>query len=371
MSEKARVAFFFGTRPEIIKLAPVVREALRRSRLQVTLIHTGQHYDNNLSDSIIHDAGLPAPDLFLGVGSNTQGAQTANILSRSEKALEKIGPDVTVVLGDTNSVLGVSLAAAKLRVPVAHIEAGCRSHDATMTEEINRTVTSDLARVHFAPTSNCVANLLKEGIRRKDIHMVGHPLVDELLFLQRKIDPMPASPVGLKHKEYYFATLHREENVDDRDRLNALLVGLRRVSTEAPLVVALHPRTSRRVEAWGLGPLLRGMHVSGPVSYPESLRLIRNARIVLTDSGGIQQETALLGTPCITLRSSTEWVETIRLGVNSLASPASILRISREIEGAYSQLRRNFKAAERIFGAPGVSRSIVDIIEERVPALSP
>jgi UDP-N-acetylglucosamine 2-epimerase (non-hydrolysing) len=314
------------------------------------------------------DLGFPKPDLFLGVGSASQGVQTARIISRAEKTIKEIEPDLVMVEGDTNSVLGTALAAAKLRVKVGHVEAGCRSGDRTMTEEMNRTLTSDLADLQFAPTMNCKLNLLREGIPRERIHLTGHPIVDLLAAIQPKIDRLPLSIRRLTRKKYYFSTLHREENVERREVLESILAGLSRISAAVPLIMALHPRTSRRIKQWGLQSYLSNTIASGPVPFLESLRLINSARAVLTDSGGIQQEAALLGVPCVTLRNCTEWVETTSSGVNFLAhTQVEIVRRVNTIEQNYEAFARKFLKAKGLFGSLGASRRIVDIVEAQMP----
>ena len=360
----AKVAVFVGTRPEVIKSKPVIEELFSRRRLETILIHTGQHYDWEMSQGLFDELRIRKPDLFLGVGSASQGVQTARVIARSEKALKSVGASLAMVQGDTNSALGVALASAKLRIPVAHVEAGCRSHDPRMTEEMNRVIVSDIAQMQFAPTRNCVTNLLKEGIPKSRIHLTGHPIVDLMLEIRKSIPDQSNLPVAASRKDYYFATLHREENVDDRDTLRSILMGLAQISKDRTLVLSLHPRTSKRIRQFNLQGHLSGIKTVGPVPYRTSLGLIRNSRIVLTDSGGIQQECALLGTPCITLRTTTEWVETIAAGVNFLChtSEGIVGRVD-SIERGYEAFRSRFVKAGGIFGQPGVSKRIVDIIE--------
>ena len=352
----SKVAVFVGTRPEIIKMQPVMRALSdKRRSLNTILVHTGQHYDANMSDTIMEDVGLPKPDIFLGVGSATQGVQTAKIISRVEEVLMKERPDLVLVLGDTNSVLGTALAASKLRIAVGHIEAGCRSHDRTMTEELNRVVISDLGSLHFAPTKNCRNNLIHEGISREAIHLVGHPLVDLLIPLMGRTDKLPDGLGHLARRQFCFSTLHREENVDEKGTLRSILAGLQKVSRQLPLVIALHPRTAKRIKEWELARYLDGIIVKGPVSYLESLKLIRNARIVLTDSGGIQQEAYLLSTPCLTLRDRTEWIETVEAGVNFLSSPPMIPENAKRVSEHFDTIEKRFESSGDAFGRPMLS----------------
>lgn len=363
----SKVAVFVGTRPEIIKMQPVMKALSdKRKSLNTILVHTGQHYDANMSDTIMEDVGLPRPDIFLGVGSATQGVQTAKIISRVEEVLMKERPDLVLVLGDTNSVLGTALAASKLRIVVGHVEAGCRSHDPTMTEELNRMVVSDLGSLHFAPTKNCRSNLIREGISREAIHLVGHPLVDLLTPIMERIDSLPGGFGYLTSRQFCFSTLHREENVDGKGTLKSILAGLQKVSRQLPLVIALHPRTAKRIREWELQRYLDGVIVKGPVSYLESLELIRNARIVLTDSGGIQQEAYLLSTPCLTLRDRTEWIETVEAGVNFLSSPQEIPENAKRISEHFDAIEKRFESSGNAFGRPSVSKRIVEIVESVV-----
>lgn len=362
----ARVAVFVGTRPEIIKSQPVIEELFSRRRLETILIHTGQHYDWEMSQGLLDELRIRKPDLFLGVGSASQGVQTARTIMRAEKALRSSGAQLVVVQGDTNSAMGVALASAKLRIPIAHVEAGCRSHDPWMAEEMNRVIISHIAQLQFAPTKNCVRNLTKEGIAKSSIYLTGHPIVDLLFEIRKKIPNQSSLPVDASRREYYFATLHREENVDNREVLESILAGLALISKARTLVLSLHPRTSKRIHQFNLQGYLSGLKTIGPVPYRTSLGLIKNSRIVLTDSGGIQQECALLGTPCITLRTTTEWVETTRSKLNFLChTKEGIVKRTNSIERGYEAFRSRFRKARGIFGLTGVSERIVDIIEQR------
>jgi UDP-N-acetylglucosamine 2-epimerase len=313
-----------GARPQFVKLAPLSR-ALRRHVREV-LVHTGQHYDREMSDVFFSELSLPSPDRHLGVGSGPHGAMTGRMLEALEAVLVAEAPAMVVVLGDTNSTLAGALAAAKLGLPVAHVEAGLRSFDLRMPEEINRRLTDHVSHLLLCPTPTAVRNLAREGIRR-GVHRVGDVMADAVRAWLPQARRRPRAVEGAAPGAYYLATLHRQENVDDPERLGGVLRALSALSH--PTLLPLHPRTAQRLEAHGLKPagLVR---LLPPQPYLEMLRLQAEARAVLTDSGGMQKEAYLLGTPCITLRDTTEWIETLRGGANRLAG-ADPRRIARAV----------------------------------------
>lgn len=317
-----------GARPQFVKLAPLSR-ALRR-HLREVLVHTGQHYDREMSDAFFSELSLPTPDRHLGVGSGPHGRMTGRMLEALEAVLVEEAPAMVVVLGDTNSTLAGALAAAKLGIPVAHVEAGLRSFDMTMPEEVNRRLVDHVSDLLFCPTSSAVRNLAREGIRR-GVHRVGDVMADAVHAWRRRALRRPRAIEGIAPGAYYLATLHRQENADDPERLAGVLGALS--ALRYPTVLPLHPRTARRMEGLGLkaGGLVR---LVPPQPYLEMLRLQSEARAVLTDSGGMQKEAYLLGTPCITLRETTEWVETLRGGANRLtgADPRLIARAVAAVE---------------------------------------
>jgi UDP-N-acetylglucosamine 2-epimerase len=319
-----------GARPQFIKAAPLSR-ALRR-RVREVLVHTGQHYDRDMSEAFFEELGIPAPDRHLGIGSGSHGAMTGRMLEALEAVMREVGPDLVVVLGDTNSTLAGALAAAKLGIPVAHVEAGLRSFDAAMPEEINRRLTDHVSRLLFCPSPTALANLRAEGITR-GVHRVGDVMMDAVrqnLARARRAGSRPGAPAP---RSYYLATLHRQENVDDPRRLASILRAL--ASLSHPTVLPVHPRTRKAISGLGLRPAGR-LHLRAPATYLEMLSLEAGARAVLTDSGGVQKEAFILGTPCVTLRETTEWVETLERGANRLvgADPARIQRAVRQIECA-------------------------------------
>ena len=357
------ICVVFGTRPEIIKMQPVISEIKKRNH-KLLLIHTGQHYDEMMSDVFIKELKIPKPDHYLKVKPTSQGAQTGEIISLCEKVLISEKPHLILVLGDTNSALGASIAAAKIKIPIGHVEAGCRSFDIHTSEEINRSLIADISSLNFAPTTNCVTNLSREGIPEKRIFLTGHPLVDLLSEINNNIS-YDRLKIGISSKNYYLFTLHRRENIEDKFKLSKILIALDRVASDTSVIFPCHPHTKMQIRNHGLESLLKNIMVVDTVGYLESLRLIKNARIVLTDSGGIQQECALLRTPCITLRDVTEWIETIHKGINFLPGYESetILDIVSFIENNYSDIAKRFDTKEGMFGWPGVSKKILTIIE--------
>lgn len=361
-----KVAVFVGTRPEIIKMQPVVKELKSRVNIDTYYIHTGQHYDYNMSAIFIKELYLPTPDLFLNVRSDFPASQVARIITRSEHAIKKLAPDVVLVQGDTNSTLGVALAAAKMKLQIGHIEAGCRSFDRNMPEELNRVVVADLATRNFAPTETCKQNLLREGISKESIHLVGHPIADLLKKTTHLIDDSILERLGLDRKNYYFMTLHREENVENGERLQSILSAIHSLSERNKIVFPIHPHTRKNVKKLGLTRYLRKSIAVAPLGYMDTLALLKNALCVLTDSGGMQQEAAILGTPCITLRSVTEWVETVEKGVNFLAGYKTerILEIVERVNKEILRIRDNLTRSRYLFGKPPISPRIVDILEK-------
>jgi UDP-N-acetylglucosamine 2-epimerase (non-hydrolysing) len=305
-----------GARPNFMKAAPVVH-ALEGGPLPQMLIHTGQHYDQRLSEIFFDELRLPEPDLNLGVGSGSHAGQTAALISALEPVLIEARPRAVVVYGDVNSTLATSLVAVKLQVPVAHVEAGLRSFDRTMPEEINRVVTDAVAQVHFVTSPEALAHLAREGVSSERMFFVGNPMIDTLLQVIPRLDPEGARrSLGLE-PDYGVVTLHRPSNVDDSEAATRVVEGLHKVAERVPLVIPLHPRGWRRLDTLGLGGHERVLVVE-PLGYLEFVSLMAGARLVLTDSGGIQEETTVLGVPCLTLRWNTERPITISHGTNRL-----------------------------------------------------
>lgn len=317
-----RILVVAGARPNFVKVAPIL-SAARAAGTSCVLVHTGQHYDADMSDSFFRDLRIPAPDHHLGVGSGSQAVQTARVMEAFEPILLKEHPDWVVVVGDVNSTLAAALVTAKLKVQtgskLAHVEAGLRSGDWRMPEEINRVVTDRIADLLLTPSTDAAANLAAEGIPGSRIRFVGNVMIDTLLGQLPRVRSSPfLKEAGLSRGEYVAVTLHRPSNVDDRDSLETVLTGLQLISREAPVVFPMHPRTRRRAAELGLAPLLESLVVLDPIGYHDMLALTDGARMIMTDSGGLQEESTVLGVPCVTLRESTERPVTITAGTNRL-----------------------------------------------------
>ena len=321
-------AIVLGTRPEIIKMSPIIRACEQRGE-DYFILHTGQHYSYDMDRVFFEDLNLPAPAFNLDVGSMSHAAQTGAILAGTEKVFLEQKPDVVLVQGDTNTVFAGALAASKsyvrgaagLPIQVGHIEAGLRSFDRTMPEEINRVLTDHISDYLFAPTGTAKKNLIKEGIRKEKIFVVGNTIVDavrqNLAVAEKKIDTVRA--LELKKNGYFLVTLHRQENVDNKKRLSGILKGLFRIHEEhgLPLVFPVHPRTEKMIRTFKLST--RGIQTIQPLGFLEFLQLESQARLALTDSGGVQEEACILGVPCVTIRTSTERPETVDAGANIVA----------------------------------------------------
>jgi UDP-N-acetylglucosamine 2-epimerase (non-hydrolysing) len=308
-----------------MKMAPVVQEMQRR-RLPHLLVHTGQHYDRQMSDIFFEELGMPAPDISLGVGSGSHGEQTAKIMIAFEQVCNQQKFELVVVGGDVNSTLACALVAAKLNIPVAHVEAGLRSFDRSMPEEINRVLTDHLAELLFTTEEDARKNLQAEGIPERYIHFVGNCMVDTLLKnLDTAVTRSPWEAFGLKPQSYALLTLHRPANVDDKEQLTSLLAAIGEASQSIPFIFPVHPRTRERLAKWGI-PVASSMILTEPLPYLSFLGLMARSSLVLTDSGGIQEETTILQVPCLTLRPNTERPVTISLGTNRLvgANPEDI-----------------------------------------------
>lgn len=333
-----------GTRPQFIKVAPVGR-AIRACNASATaavidhrVIHTGQHYDHEMAGLIIQQLGLPLPDYNLGVGSGSHQEQLARMLERLEPVLTQERPDWVIVYGDTNSALAGALAAVRLGIAVAHVEAGCRSYNGKMPEEQNRVLTDHLSQLLFAPTRRAVGNLKREGIggsddpRNRIVEFAGDVMYDTFLANQgsaEELAPATLQQLGLQAKQYYLLTLHRAENTTQPEQVRAILEMAE--SLELPVLFPMHPRTRHLME--GCGPLPNGnIHTVPPLGYLELLAAGKYARKIITDSGGVQKEAFYLRVPCVTLRNETEWPETVALGANRLTGtdPGEVLRAIRE-----------------------------------------
>ena len=313
-----RISVVAATRPNFMKVAPVI--AALAPRFEVELVHTGQHYDRRMSDSFFDDLGIPDPDVNLGIGSGTHAEQTGQVMAAYERHLMDRPPGAVIVVGDVNSTLAATLAAVKLHVPVAHVEAGLRSGDREMPEEINRILTDAVSRWLFTTSADANDNLAAEGVPGDRVHLVGNVMIDSLaahLDDARRRGDRLRGQLGLAAAQYAVMTLHRPSNVDDRDTLQGLLDALGAVAAERPLVFPVHPRTAQRLAEFDL-PLPAGVVAIEPLGYLDFIGLVDGAVAVLTDSGGIQEETSVLGVACVTMRTTTERPVTITHGTNHL-----------------------------------------------------
>ncbi len=318
-STKRRVDLIVGARPNFVKAAPLHR-ALRRfpAEFDVRLVHTGQHYDASMSDVFFADLDMPTPDVFLDVGSADHGTQTGTVMIRYEAAFLERRPDLVLVLGDVNSTVACALVATKQGARVGHVEAGLRSFDRTMPEEINRIVTDRISDLLFTPSADGDENLRREGVT-EGVHLVGNVMIDSLVGFADRIDASDAlARYGLQSRSYALLTLHRPSNVDESATLAHIMRTLREVQSEMPVVFPVHPRTRQRLAALGLLDASDGLQLLDPVGYRDFLRLLKDARVVITDSGGIQEESTFLHVPCLTVRDNTERPITVELGTNVL-----------------------------------------------------
>ncbi len=307
-----------------MKIGPVARAVASRPDLEFRLVHTGQHYDERMSKVFFDELGLPRPYVDLGVGSGSHSAQTASVMAAFEPVMRDFAPDLVVVVGDVNSTLAAALVAAKEGIPVAHVEAGLRSFDLTMPEEINRILTDRLSRILFTTEASANENLAREGIPAEHIHFVGNVMIDSLLaFRERARAAEPWTDLGVEPGSYVLVTLHRPSNVDDPETLGALVDAVALAAHDRPVLFPAHPRTRERLSEFGLEARLGAVRVLEPMGYLEFLGLLDQAGLVLTDSGGIQEETTVLGVPCLTLRPNTERPVTISSGTNRLVPPGS------------------------------------------------
>ncbi len=355
-----KLAVVLGTRPEVIKMWSIICQ-LQERRIEHFIIHTNQHYSANMSDFFFQSLGLPQPRYNLQIGSDTQGKQIASMLRGTEKVLWKEKPDCIFIAGDTNTVLGGALAASKLGIKIAHVEAGLRSFDCTMPEETNRILADHTSDYLFVPTSIQEQNLLYEGIPREKIHIVGNSISDAVKGHLPKIQgEQHLSPHSLQKQGYFLVTVHRPENTDNREKLQQLLKSLERVHQKYghPLLYPLHPRAKRKIKEFNL-PIPPGLILTAPLDYFEFLQLLQNAKIVLTDSGGVQEEAAILRVPCVTLRNNTERPETVRIGANIIAGtkPQQVLKSIKAMLGR----KREW---ENPFGDGTTGKKIVEIIQK-------
>ena len=354
-----------GARPNFMKVAPLHRALEESGRFHSMIVHTGQHYDERMSDIFFRQLEMPEPDLYLGVGSGSHAEQTARVMTAFEEVVLDEQPDLVVVVGDVNSTLACSLVAAKLHVPVAHVEAGLRSGDRRMPEEINRIVTDSIADYLFVTEQSGMGHLRAEGVPDEKVFFVGNVMIDALVqFREKAARHTVLEDLGLTSAGYVLMTMHRPSNVDQEEGLRALLETIESLAAESRIVFPMHPRTRNRFREFGLAERLdaiANLTVLEPLGYLPFLRLMEHATVVVTDSGGIQEETTFLGVPCLTLRENTERPVTITQGTNELMSldPPHIVRRVKEIR----QQEREKKAPPPLWDGEA-ARRIVEVLEE-------
>jgi UDP-N-acetylglucosamine 2-epimerase (non-hydrolysing) len=330
-----------GARPNFMKAAPVVRALAANSNVEQTIVHTGQHYDANMSDVFFRELEIPAPDLNLQVGSSSHAQQTACIMSRLEPAVLERKPDIVVVYGDVNSTVAAAMVCAKLLVPVAHVEAGLRSGDRSMPEEINRLLTDQISDFLFTPSMDGNENLAREGVTSEKVYFVGNVMIDTLVRLLPKARALIHDDLP---ERYALVTMHRPANVDDEHFMCDLLKTLDELGMELPVLFPIHPRTRQRITDFGLQPHCNGsLRLMQPQSYLQFLALQTNASVVITDSGGIQEETTFLGVPCLTLRPNTERPVTVTVGTNVLVG-----RDMARLRGEFENIARGVSRAVKV-----------------------
>jgi UDP-N-acetylglucosamine 2-epimerase (non-hydrolysing) len=369
------VMMVLGARPQFIKSAPVIHELLKRRDVRLQLINSGQHYDYELSQLFFEELKLPRPVLNLEVGSGSHATQTAKAMVGIERSVLQLKPDLVLVPGDTNTTLAAALASAKLNVPVGHFEAGARSYDMTMPEEVNRILTDHVSSMLFAPTKIAERNLRHEGIPARHIFHVGDTMVDGLkaaLPLARKLQQPLFKKMELTAHEFVLTTAHRPANVDNQDRLDGIVRALLRVSKRLKVVFPTHPRIAHRMKLNGSYRKLMSspnIILTKPLGYLEIIALLDEAGAMLTDSGGLQKEAFLLGTPCVTMRRVTEWPETLKNGANRLVD-ADTDGIVRAVLGARKLQSKNPLDSRNPFGSGRSSERIVTAILSKKPNLS-
>jgi UDP-N-acetylglucosamine 2-epimerase (non-hydrolysing) len=363
VNSRMKIFLVAGARPNFMKIAPLIDLLREQSRVRPVLIHTGQHYDNAMSRAFFQDLKLSPPDMNLGVGSGSQAQQTGRIMVEFERLVFKQRPDLVVVVGDVNSTVACSLVAVKLGIPVAHVEAGLRSFDRRMPEEINRVLTDAISDYLFTTCTDANENLLREGISLEKIFFVGNVMIDALLKFREKAGNSPIlEKLGLRQREYVLMTLHRPSNVDQAETFKGILHAVEAIQRRMPVVFPIHPRTRKMLRQFALqdeASQIPHLQIIDPVGYIDFLRLMDRARLVLTDSGGIQEETTVLGVPCLTLRQNTERPITVRQGTNRVVG-SDPNRIIEEANAVLTQWIRKPRMPK--FWDGRAAQRIVDVL---------
>ncbi|MSQ95814.1 MAG: UDP-N-acetylglucosamine 2-epimerase (non-hydrolyzing) [Gemmataceae bacterium] len=358
-----KIVTVIGARPQFIKAAVVSRWLRETPGCEEILVHTGQHYDENMSDVFFQELEIPKPTYHLGIGSGGHGAQTGRMLEAIEKVLLECKPDKLLIYGDTNSTLAGALAAAKLHVPVAHVEAGLRSFNRKMPEEINRVVADHVSMWLFAPTAAAVHNLRNEGVAENQIFLVGDVMYDAAIYFGTRTRADTLSKLGLQSKNYVLATIHRAENTDAGPRLRGVFAGLSAIADELPVVLPLHPRTRAALNREKLldkcSPNLR---LVDPLGYLDMVMLEKHASVIATDSGGVQKEAFFHRVPCVTLRDETEWVELVELGWNRLVPPTDADTIEAGVLASLRDTKTRLAPAE-LYGGGQAGEAITRLLQ--------
>jgi UDP-N-acetylglucosamine 2-epimerase (non-hydrolysing) len=334
-----KIHLIAAARPNFMKIAPLYHELKKHAEFEPMIVHTGQHYDKNMSDTFFEDLQLPSPHYHLGVGGGSHAEQVGKVMIAYEKLCEESRPDFVIVVGDVNATMACAITAKKLLLPVAHLEAGLRSFDMTMPEEINRMVTDAIVDYFWTPSTDADENLLKIGTDKSKITLVGNIMIDSLEMMRDKIEAADTyQKMGLADNEYIAMTLHRPSNVDDADKLKELLLAIKEVATHRKIVFPIHPRTRKNIENFGYSELLHDDNIvlCEPLGYMDFMNLVFHCKYVITDSGGVQEETTYLKKPCLTLRGNTERPITVTMGSNTLINVAKLLENVSKIEsGSY------------------------------------
>ncbi len=356
-----------GARPNFMKIAPLMTEMKKSPGIHPILVHTGQHYDERMSKLFFEDLQLPQPDINLEIGSASHSVQTAKIMIAFEEVLVREQPDLVLVVGDVNSTIGCALPAVKLHIPVAHVEAGLRSFDRDMPEEINRVLTDAIAEYLFVTEPSGEKNLLREGISEEKIFFVGNVMIDTLLANKSKADQSSIiSALKMSSQKYALLTLHRPSNVDVEETFLRILDALAEIQSYLPIVFPIHPRTNKRIEEFGLTDRMKSLsniHLIDPLGYLDFLKLMTEAKLILTDSGGIQEETTILGIPCLTLRDNTERPITVEQGTNVI--------VGTDTQRIVTESTHILQGKKHSFGMPELwdgkaAERIVNILKERL-----
>jgi UDP-GlcNAc3NAcA epimerase len=351
-----KVLSIVGARPQFVKVSPVHKAVSKRHEHQI--LHTGQHYDYQMSQVFFEELDIPTPDHYLGVGSGSHGAQTGKMLTAIEEVLIKERPDLILVYGDTNSTLAGALAAVKMGIPIGHIEAGLRSYRRSMPEEINRVLTDNISDLLFCPSPISVENLRREGVT-KGVHVVGDTMTEVLLDLEDRINDLVLDKLGLKKGDYILCTIHRQENADDRRNMEEILSAV--ISSDLKFVIPLHPRTRKNLVNWNMLSWLENAEnvvLTEPQNFMAFTSLEKNAWKIMTDSGGVQKEAYFFGVPCVTVRDETEWIETLQDGWNVL------VRANNDSIASALAAERPVNERRTSYGDSQVSERIVRLLEE-------